>query len=167
MELAVPLVVLLMANMSLRGGLQRRLVRFMWGILLAATVATFALFEYFRSWTYYRLHTTSSYFDFVLGRFAGYYTTALNNGQLVLDHQRWPNRLPYDTIEALWVAPGIESAQLYEEPVVMHHRIPESRRTRCTTTYCFNSPTPSSTTRAAIRGRLPTTGQLVVLCASY
>lgn len=115
MELAVPLIVLLVANMSLRGGSQRRLVRFMPGILLAATFATFAIFEYFRSWTFYRMHTTSSYLDFVLSRFAGYYTTALNNGQLVLDHQRWPNRLPYDTIEALWVAPGIESAQLYEK----------------------------------------------------
>jgi hypothetical protein len=78
-------------------------------------VLTFGVFEYFRSWTYYRNHGGTSYTDFVLTRFAGYYSTALNNGHLQLQHLQWPGRLPYDTIEAFWVAPGIEKMNLYEK----------------------------------------------------
>ena len=106
-------------------GPRERLVKIMPAILLAATVFIFGLFEYFRSWTWYRTHTTSSFLDFVLSRFAGYYATAHNNGQLVLDHLQWPNRLPYDTLEALWVAPGMESAKMYE--VLGGHAPPNTR----------------------------------------
>jgi oligosaccharide repeat unit polymerase len=113
LELVVPITVVVAANMSVRQGWHRRVLRFMPPVGLVVVIAIFGLFEYSRSWTYFRTHTSESYLDFVLSRFAGYYATAMNNGHLVLQHLDWPNRLPYDTIEAFWVAPGIEQADLY------------------------------------------------------
>lgn len=39
----------------------------------------FAAGEYYRSWQYYR-YSYNSYFDFISQRFAGYFSTAINNG---------------------------------------------------------------------------------------
>lgn len=47
------------------------------GIL--AVFLAFAAGEYFRSWQYYRIFY-SSYLDFVSQRFAGYFSTSINNG---------------------------------------------------------------------------------------
>ncbi|WP_234835059.1 O-antigen polymerase [Mycolicibacterium stellerae] len=113
LELVVPITVVVAASLSVKQGWRRRVLRFMPPVGLVAVIAIFGLFEYSRSWTYFRTHTSESYLDFVLSRFAGYYATALNNGHLVLQHLDWPNRLPYDTIEAFWAAPGIEQADLY------------------------------------------------------
>lgn len=114
LELLVPVGVVLAARMAARRGRWRRVAQLVPIVSLVALLVMFGAFEYFRSWNYYRDHTTMSYPQFTVSRFAGYYTTALNNGQLVLDHLRWPNRLPYDTIEGFWVAPGIESVDLYQ-----------------------------------------------------
>lgn len=46
---------------------------------IAGVFTAFAAGEYFRSWQYYRLFY-SSYFDFVTQRFAGYFSTSINNG---------------------------------------------------------------------------------------
>ena len=32
----------------------------------------------------------------------------------MLDHLRWPRRLPYDTMDGLWTAPGVEQFDLYQ-----------------------------------------------------
>jgi len=114
LELVVPVGVVLAARMAAQRGMWRRAAQLLPIVSLVALLVMFGAFEYFRSWNYYRDHTTMSYPQFTVSRFAGYYTTALNNGQLVLDHLNWPNRLPYDTIEGFWVAPGIESVGLYE-----------------------------------------------------
>ena len=50
-----------------------------------AALALFSLFEYSRSWTFYREARDTSYLDFTVERFAGYYTTSPNNGALLLD----------------------------------------------------------------------------------
>ena len=50
-----------------------------------AALALFSLFEYSRSWTFYREARDTSYLDFAVERFAGYYTTSPNNGALLLD----------------------------------------------------------------------------------
>jgi hypothetical protein len=47
----------------------------------------------------------------------GYYATAYNNGQLMIDHDRYPGRLPYTSVEGLWTAPGIEQLGLYDRLV--------------------------------------------------
>jgi oligosaccharide repeat unit polymerase len=75
-------------------------------ILIPLVLIAFGAFEYSRSWTYYSTRTTISYPSFVIERFAGYYATAYNNGQLELNYETYQGRIPYDTIEALWTAPG-------------------------------------------------------------
>jgi hypothetical protein len=114
LELLVPMTVILAAKLSVRHGLRRSLAQLIPFVSFLAVVVMFGFFEYFRSWTFYRTHVTTSYAEFVLSRLAGYYATALNNGHLVLDHLQWPQRLPYDTIEAFWTAPGIEGIGLYQ-----------------------------------------------------
>ncbi|MFN8073380.1 MAG: O-antigen polymerase [Mycobacterium sp.] len=113
-ELVVPVGVVLAARVAAQRGTGRRVAQFLPVVSLVALLVMFGAFEYFRSWNYYRDHTTMSYPQFVLSRFAGYYTTALNNGHLVLSHLQWPNRLPFDTLDGFWSAPGILSAHLYE-----------------------------------------------------
>ncbi len=114
LELVVPMTVILAAHLSVQGGLRRKLMQVIPVVGFFAVVAMFGFFEYFRSWTYYRTHTSTSYLQFVVSRFAGYYTTALNNGQLVLEYLQWPTRIPYNTLEALWTAPGVQRANVYE-----------------------------------------------------
>lgn len=46
---------------------------------VGAVFAAFAAGEYFRSWQYYRLFYRS-YLDFISQRFAGYFSTSINNG---------------------------------------------------------------------------------------
>jgi hypothetical protein len=113
LELVGPVAVIFVAKLAV--GARRGLVQLVPLVALVVVVLTFGVFEYFRSWTYYRNHGGTSYTDFVLTRLAGYYSTALNNGHLQLQHMQWPGRLPYDTIEAFWVAPGIEKMDLYEK----------------------------------------------------
>ncbi|MDT5010323.1 MAG: hypothetical protein QOH57_1940 [Mycobacterium sp.] len=113
LELVGPVTVILAARLAV--GARRGLVQLVPIVAAFFVVVTFAVFEYFRSWTYYRTHGGTSYTQFVITRFAGYYSTALNNGHLQLQHGQWPGRLPYDTIEAFWVAPGIEKFALYEK----------------------------------------------------
>ena len=114
LELVVPITVILAAQLSIHRGLRRSLMQVIPFVSFLAVVVIFGLFEYFRSWTFYRTQVGTSYAEFALSRFAGYYATAVNNGQLVLEHLQWPKRLPYDTIEAFWRAPGIESIGLYQ-----------------------------------------------------
>jgi len=114
LELVVPMTVIMAAHLAVHRGLRRRLMQVIPFVSFVAVVAIFGFFEYFRSWTFYRTQVTTSYTEFALNRFAGYYATALNNGHLVLEHLQWPNRLPYDTIEAFWTAPGVQAAGLYE-----------------------------------------------------
>jgi hypothetical protein len=116
LELVVPMTVILAAHLSIQRGLRRRLMQVIPFVSFLAVVVIFGLFEYFRSWTFYRTHWAvgTPYAEFALSRFAGYYATAVNNGHLVLEHLQWPKRLPYDTIEAFWTAPGIKSIGLYQ-----------------------------------------------------
>jgi oligosaccharide repeat unit polymerase len=115
LELVVPVVVLSAARISSQRGVRRTLTQLVPFIAVPLVVAMFAVFEYFRSWTRYKDSVETSYTEFALNRLGGYYATAVNNGQLTLDHLNWPNRLPFYTIEPFWTAPGIRHAQLYEK----------------------------------------------------
>ena len=114
LELVVPIAVILAAQLSTGRPWRRRAVQLLPVITLPAVIAVFGFFEYFRSWTYYRTHVSSSFAEFAVSRFVGYYATALNNSHLVLQHMQWPNRIPYETMEALWTAPGVKQAHLYQ-----------------------------------------------------
>lgn len=114
LELVIPISAIVAMKLSTSRGFPRVIAQTIPVFGMVTVVALFGVFEYFRSWTFYRSHGATSFWDFALNRFAGYYATALNNGQLVLDHLRWPNRWPYDTIEGFWSAPGVETVGLYE-----------------------------------------------------
>ena len=84
-------------------------------LLVPAAIATFAFFEYFRSWTaYYAARPNNGFVAFALERFAGYYVTAYNNGQLALDYQP-VDAVPYNSIAFLWQAPVISQLGIYEK----------------------------------------------------
>lgn len=113
LELAVPVVVIVAARFATR---QRglRVVRLVPVVAAPVLFAVFALFEYTRSWTFYRATTEAGFPRFAAERLAGYYTTALNNGQLELLHTAAPGRWPYTTMEAVWTAPGVSHLNLHE-----------------------------------------------------
>ncbi|MCZ8379295.1 O-antigen ligase [Mycobacterium sp. CPCC 205372] len=114
MELVVPIVVVFAAKLAAAPGVRRRLAQLIPAVFLVLVVVLFGVFEFFRSWGFYRAHTSDSFIEFTLNRIAGYYATAMNNGHLNIEHLQWPKRLPYDTVEAVWSAPGVEAMRLYE-----------------------------------------------------
>jgi oligosaccharide repeat unit polymerase len=115
-EIAVPMAAVLAARAvngsSARG---RRLARFAPVILIPALIVFFGALEYSRSWAFYKTRTTESFPTFVVHRLTGYYVTANNNGQLELNYDNYPGRLPYSSLEFLWTAPGVSQHDLYGE----------------------------------------------------
>jgi hypothetical protein len=114
LELLVPAL----AIVALRGSVHARRavrlrVRLAPAVLLPALIAVFGFFEYTRSWQFYRAHGGSSFWDFAVVRFAGYYATAYNNSAIVEAHGTFPGRLPYWVVELLWTAPGPAQLDLY------------------------------------------------------
>ncbi|GAA2432208.1 O-antigen polymerase [Mycolicibacterium llatzerense] len=114
LELVVPIVVVGSAWLATRDRKRRTIARTIPIAGIALVVGTFAFFEYFRSWMFYRMHGEDSFPTFVLNRLAGYYATAINNGAVIIDHMSWPGRLPYDTLESFWSVQGIYQVRLYE-----------------------------------------------------
>jgi oligosaccharide repeat unit polymerase len=109
LELAVPLATIVAMRLFVGGRRRTRVaVALLPIVLLPAMVAVFGAFEYSRSWNFYRQSEGGSFPVFAAERFAGYYATAYNNGQLALDYDRYPGRLPFATIEAFWTAPGMD-----------------------------------------------------------
>ena len=74
---------------------------------VAALLIFFGSFEYFRSWRFYESHF-DSYIEFTVWRVSGYYTTAHNNGAMVLEVSQ-PYPLPYSTLRSIWLFPGLGS----------------------------------------------------------
>lgn len=108
LELVVPLAVIgsaYLGNRSRRGNVLAQWIPL---ASLPVLLLVFGLFEYFRSWSFYRTRTSNSFVQFAADRLAGYYATAINNGQIIYDNMRWPGRVPYDTLEVVWTAPGIQ-----------------------------------------------------------
>jgi hypothetical protein len=77
-------------------------------------IAAFGAFEYSRSWVFYARRGSQVFAEFVLDRLVGYYCTAYNNGQLAMTAAESGKRLPYQSIEAFWTAPGISQIGLYQ-----------------------------------------------------
>lgn len=114
LELAIPVTVILAGRLAIGRRSHRVVARALPAVGITAVALIFGIFEYSRSWAYYRNHGQSSFTEFALSRLAGYYVTAVNNGQIILDHLRWPGRWPYDTLDGFWSAPGIEQFHLYQ-----------------------------------------------------
>jgi hypothetical protein len=112
LELAVPVLAIAVTRMS-RTPRGARRAALMPAVLLPVVVGVFAAFEYSRSWVFYQAQGGRSFPTFIVERFAGYYVTAYNNGQIRLDHDP-PVSVPYDLLSALWTAPGIGDARVFE-----------------------------------------------------
>ena len=115
LELLVPLVVVAAVAVRRRGPVVvRRGVVLAPVVLLPVVVAIFGAFEYSRSWQFFQGRTDQSFWGFVLARLAGYYATAYNNGAIRFEEGTYPGRLPYESVQLLWDAPGISSLGLYD-----------------------------------------------------
>lgn len=131
LEILVPLVVVAACAGSTRPRTARRL-SFAPAVALPGLVAVFAAFEYSRSWNFYRARTDSGFAQFALERFAGYYTTAVNNAGLRMQYMADLTGWPRATLEFLWSAPGVsaldlhrrlsgvDTAQVYADVLVAH-----------------------------------------------
>ena len=116
MELVVPLVVVLaLAGVSRGRAVVARAWRLAPVVFIPLVTVLFAIFEYARSWSFYSDHTSESFPAWALQRFLGYYVTSFNNGAMYILFGEQPGRLPYDTVEAIWTAPGIQQAGLYDK----------------------------------------------------
>ena len=65
LELVLPVTVIFAGRLSAHGGLQRRMANLLPVAGMIAVPAMFGFFEYFRSWAYYKNHTTSSFPEFI------------------------------------------------------------------------------------------------------
>ncbi|GAB91327.1 hypothetical protein GORHZ_127_00080 [Gordonia rhizosphera NBRC 16068] len=124
LELVVPIVVVIAAKLASEPGIRRRIAQLIPVVFLSMLVVLFGVFEYFRSWSWYRAHGSTSFPHFVVTRLAGYYATSMNNGHLNLTHMDWPNRLPFGTLTGFWLAPGVQNLNLYER--LGGHPVPTS-----------------------------------------
>lgn len=113
-EISVPAVVVLAMTARNSRHVSQRLGARLGPLVLAPFLfLLFAAFEYSRSWQYFESRTDQGFWWFMLVRFAGYYATAYNNGQLGLLYEPHPGRLPLDSLQAFWEAPVIAQLNLY------------------------------------------------------
>ncbi|BBY17241.1 O-antigen polymerase [Mycolicibacterium litorale] len=113
LELVVPIAVVACYRVA-ETPRMRSLVRIVPVVALPAVIVIFSVFEYFRSWEFYR-GTGRSFWQFSFERVAGYYATAVNNGYLELNHLNVAGREPLTTLEFLWDAPGVRQLGLYDQ----------------------------------------------------
>ena len=111
LELLIPVAAVLALHWSASASrLKRRAVALLPVAMVPLLLVVFGVFEYSRSWTWYSTRTDAPYAQFVVERLAGYYATAYNNGHLGLEHETYPGRVPFDSVEAVWTSP---TAPLY------------------------------------------------------
>ena len=117
LELVVPAVALMaMRRRSHPRRRVRQLVQLAPLLFIPALIAGFGVAEYSRSWVYFSNQPNQeSFAEFTVSRISGYYATAYNNGQLYLTYGRYPNRIPYLSLEALWSAPLVSQLGVYEK----------------------------------------------------
>jgi hypothetical protein len=105
-ELLVPLLVSFIWLRPPTGRLLRFLTRFAPVVAAAFLYFFFAAGEYFRSWSSFYANRESSFWGFIALRLMGYYTTALNNGALLLaSKESLTFHMPLATLSALWRFP--------------------------------------------------------------
>ena len=105
-ELLVPLVVSFIWLRPAAGRLLRFLTRLAPVVAAAFLYFFFAAGEYFRSWSSFYANRESSFWGFIALRLMGYYTTALNNGALLLaSKESLSLHMPLATLSAFWRFP--------------------------------------------------------------
>lgn len=114
-EVVVPALAVLAMRASQRPEPGRRLLLRLAPIpLVMLLILGFAASEYSRSYQFYKSRTSDGLLLFATKRLTGYYATSYNNGQITLDHETYPGRLPYGSLAALWTAPVIGKLNVYD-----------------------------------------------------
>jgi len=82
LEIVIPVAIILLHNLWFRRSYRSfaRLAPVYFGL---GVFALFALAEYFRSWTFYKVIYAGNYLHFVVDRFFGYYFTSVNNAAVL------------------------------------------------------------------------------------
>lgn len=121
LELVVPALVTCLAWRTYRPGHSttgKRLIQAGPFLAVPALIFVFGAFEYSRSWTGFYANRQSSFVSFVGLRLVGYYSTALNNGALILDSLRQPFGTPLFTLNFAWKFPilGEITSRIFPDP---------------------------------------------------
>ncbi|MBO0885462.1 MAG: oligosaccharide repeat unit polymerase [Mycobacterium sp.] len=123
-ELAVPVLIIFAARFytapiadPLRRRRRRAAIRVMPFVLLPLLILSFAGFEYTRSWSYYRHHTTDNFLVYETKRLGGYYSTTYNNVQMMRDFSVWPQpgAVPFITVFGVWNFPLFRNVVRYDK----------------------------------------------------
>jgi len=108
LELAIPAGVLAIRLVVLESpryrGRVKSVMKFLPLALASLFFPLFACYEYFRSWSSHYSGGDMSFWEFVSVRLLGYYTTALNNGALMVSRIDKISA-PFDTFHFLWRFP--------------------------------------------------------------
>ncbi len=109
-EIVVPIVVLRATALGHRLiGWRRLLLSLAPLVGLVFLLAGFAASEYSRSWNWYSSRTDVGFVSFASERLLGYYSTAHNNGALLLHHGEDVSGIPYHSTMFFWqIPPGSE-----------------------------------------------------------
>jgi oligosaccharide repeat unit polymerase len=112
LELAIPASVLAIRLVLLESprylGRIKTAMKLLPGAAVALFVPLFAAYEYFRSWSSYYSGSGTNFWEFASLRLLGYYTTALNNGALMVARLD-PVGAPFGTFHFLWRFPPFSS----------------------------------------------------------
>jgi hypothetical protein len=73
----------------------------------------FGVFEYSRSWQFYKLQGDTDFPRFVVDRLSAYYATSINNGEITLKYGHYVGQFPNESLGALWTTPGLAQLHLY------------------------------------------------------
>lgn len=118
-EVVLPWLVIRSARLAAtrRRRTGRFLVRLAPVLAIPTLLLVFSLFEYSRSWSYAKTRTDATFLEYSTYRIAGYYATSYNNGELYRITTDRRDRLPFDTVEFVWSAPGVSTFADYESVV--------------------------------------------------
>ena len=97
---SIGLVILLTRKKRLRISLWK-----FYALSLVAIYLFFAGSEYFRSWEFYKNRVNQNFFQFAFDRMLVYYSTAINNGVVYLDHHTDITSIPLYTFNWIWNFP--------------------------------------------------------------
>lgn len=98
--ISVGIVILLTSNRELKISFR--------SLYVTGTMCLYSLFsvgEYFRSWQFYKYRVNQNFFQFSFDRLLSYYSTAINNGAIYLEHRSEITSIPLYTLNWLWNFP--------------------------------------------------------------
>ncbi|MBM4724616.1 oligosaccharide repeat unit polymerase [Rhodococcus hoagii] len=107
-EVAVPALIVMVAVSAVPHAKNRSFAAAVLPVFaIPALWTVFAVFEYSRSWLYYRTVTDQSFFQYINDRLLGYYVTAINNSSLYYLNAADVPHDPLFSFPAVWDAPII------------------------------------------------------------